>query len=93
MLVRHAFAFLLLVAGAGERRLGSLLDHLHLTGFVAPAVVAAQRLAGRDDDVVLAGAVDADDGGDTDGRDAEPGPRDAAVRGLLRIARAAGWTL
>lgn len=25
--------------------------------------------------------------------DAEPGPRDAAVRGLLRIARAAGWTL
>lgn len=37
-----------LVAGAGERRLGSLLDHLHLTGFVAPAVVAAKRLAGRD---------------------------------------------
>jgi len=37
-----------LIAGAGERRLGSTLDHLHLTGFVAPAVVAAKRLAGRD---------------------------------------------
>ncbi|MBI5069458.1 MAG: glycosyltransferase [Deltaproteobacteria bacterium] len=37
-----------LVAGAGERRLGSLLDHLHLTGFVAPALVGAKRLAGRD---------------------------------------------
>ncbi len=36
------------IAGAGEARLGSLFDHLHLAGSVAPGVVAAQRLAGRD---------------------------------------------
>jgi ceramide glucosyltransferase len=37
-----------LVAGAGERSLGSLLDALHLAGGVAPAVAAAKRLAGHD---------------------------------------------
>lgn len=37
-----------LLAGAGEVRLGSLLDHLHLAGSVAPGVVGAKRLAGRD---------------------------------------------
>ncbi len=41
-LVTHA------IAGVGERRLGSLFDHLHLAGSVAPGVVAAQALAGLD---------------------------------------------
>ena len=41
-LVTHA------IAGVGERRLGSLFDHLHLAGFVAPGVVAAQALCGQD---------------------------------------------
>ncbi|HUL57756.1 MAG TPA: ceramide glucosyltransferase [Anaeromyxobacteraceae bacterium] len=36
------------IAGVGEARLGSLLDHLHLAGSVAPGVVGAKRLAGRD---------------------------------------------
>jgi ceramide glucosyltransferase len=36
------------VVGVGEARLGSLFDHLHLAGAVAPGVVAAKRLAGRD---------------------------------------------
>lgn len=36
------------IAGEGERRLGSVLDHLHLAGSIAPGVVAAKRLAGRD---------------------------------------------
>jgi ceramide glucosyltransferase len=41
-LVTHA------IAGVGEERLGSLLDNLHLAGAIAPGVVAAKRLAGRD---------------------------------------------
>ncbi len=41
-LVTHA------IVGVGEERLGSLMDHLHLAGSVAPGVVAAKRLAGRD---------------------------------------------
>jgi ceramide glucosyltransferase len=41
-LVTHA------IVGVGERRLGSLFDHLHLAGSVAPGVVAAQALAGQD---------------------------------------------
>lgn len=41
-LVTHA------ICGAGERRLGSLFDHLQLAGNVAPGVVAAKRVAGRD---------------------------------------------
>ncbi len=36
------------VAGVGEARLGSLFDALHLAGAIAPGVVAAKRLAGRD---------------------------------------------
>lgn len=36
------------IVGCGEERLGSLLDNLHLAGWVAPGVVAAKRLAGRD---------------------------------------------
>jgi ceramide glucosyltransferase len=36
------------VAGDGERSLGALFENLHLTCSVAPAAVAAQRLAGRD---------------------------------------------
>ncbi len=36
------------VVGVGERRLGSLLDNLHLTASVAPGMVAAKRLADRD---------------------------------------------
>ncbi|GEJ56452.1 glycosyltransferase [Anaeromyxobacter diazotrophicus] len=36
------------VVGEGAARLGSLLDHLHLAGAVAPGVVAAKRLCGRD---------------------------------------------
>jgi ceramide glucosyltransferase len=41
-LVTHA------IVGVGERRLGSLFDHLHLACSVAPGVVAAQALAGQD---------------------------------------------
>jgi ceramide glucosyltransferase len=37
-----------LIAGAGERRLGSLMENLHLAGSIAPAIAAAKRLAGRD---------------------------------------------
>ena len=36
------------VVGVGEARLGSLFDHLHLAGAVAPGVIAAKRLAGCD---------------------------------------------
>jgi ceramide glucosyltransferase len=36
------------IVGVGEARLGSLLDHLHLTSCITPAVLAAGRLAGRD---------------------------------------------
>ena len=36
------------IAGRGERRLGSILDHLHLMGSIAPGVVAAKCLFGRD---------------------------------------------
>jgi ceramide glucosyltransferase len=36
------------IVGVGERRLGSILDHLHLAGSVAPGVVAAKLLAGCD---------------------------------------------
>ncbi|MGC4000070.1 MAG: glycosyltransferase [Anaeromyxobacter sp.] len=35
------------VVGAGERRLGALLENLHLAGAVGPGMVAAQRLSGR----------------------------------------------
>ncbi len=35
------------VCGAGERRLGSILENLHLAGSVAPATVATHRLIGR----------------------------------------------
>jgi ceramide glucosyltransferase len=41
-LVTHA------IVGAGERRLGSLFDHLHLSGYVSPGVVAAKCLLGAD---------------------------------------------
>jgi ceramide glucosyltransferase len=36
------------VVGLGEERLGSLFDNLHLAGWVAPGMVAAKRIAGRD---------------------------------------------
>jgi ceramide glucosyltransferase len=36
------------IAGAGDGRAGSLMDHLHLAGAIAPGVVAAKCLAGRD---------------------------------------------
>ena len=36
------------MAGAGERRLGSILENLHLNGAVAPGIVAAHRLAHRE---------------------------------------------
>jgi ceramide glucosyltransferase len=36
------------VVGEGERSLGALLENLHLVASVAPAAVAAQRIAGRD---------------------------------------------
>lgn len=36
------------IVGVGEERLGSLLDHLHLAGSVAPGVVGAKRLARQD---------------------------------------------
>ncbi|HTP50867.1 MAG TPA: glycosyltransferase [Anaeromyxobacteraceae bacterium] len=37
-----------LIAGVGERRMGALLENLHLAGGVAPAIVGAKRVAGRD---------------------------------------------
>jgi ceramide glucosyltransferase len=36
------------VTGAGERRLGSIFENLHLAGSVAPGIVAAHRLAHRE---------------------------------------------
>ena len=36
------------VAGVGERSFGALLDSLHLCGAIAPGVVAAKALAGKD---------------------------------------------
>jgi ceramide glucosyltransferase len=36
------------ISGVGEARLGSLMDHLHLTGSIAPGVVGAKRIARRD---------------------------------------------
>jgi ceramide glucosyltransferase len=36
------------IVGVGEKRLGSVMDALHLAGSIAPGVVAAKRLAGRD---------------------------------------------
>ncbi len=41
-LVTHA------ISGVGERRLGSLFDHLHLAGSVGPGMVAAKCVVGRD---------------------------------------------
>ncbi len=41
-LVTHA------IAGVGEERLGSLLDNLHLACAIAPGVVAAKSIAGKD---------------------------------------------
>ncbi|HEY6100646.1 MAG TPA: glycosyltransferase [Anaeromyxobacter sp.] len=37
-----------LIAGVGEARVGSLMDHLHLAGGITPGLIAAKRLAGRD---------------------------------------------
>ena len=36
------------ISGEGEVRVGSLLDHLHLTGAITPGIVAAKSLLGRD---------------------------------------------
>jgi ceramide glucosyltransferase len=36
------------IVGIGEERLGSLMDNLHLASSVAPGMVAAKRLVGRD---------------------------------------------
>jgi ceramide glucosyltransferase len=36
------------IVGVGEARAGSLMDHLHMAGSVAPGVVAAKSLARRD---------------------------------------------
>jgi ceramide glucosyltransferase len=36
------------IAGAGERRLGALLDNLHLACHVGPGVIAAKRVARQD---------------------------------------------
>jgi ceramide glucosyltransferase len=36
------------IAGEGEVRIGSLMDHLHLASWVSPAMVAAKRLRIRD---------------------------------------------
>ncbi len=36
------------IAGRGEARLGSLMDHLHLAGSITPGIVAAKRLCARD---------------------------------------------
>jgi len=37
-----------LIVGAGEQRLGSVMDHLHLAGSISPAIVAARPLMRRD---------------------------------------------
>jgi len=37
-----------LVAGAGERSAGALLDNLYLCGAIAPGIVSAKRIAGKD---------------------------------------------
>ncbi len=37
-----------LIAGVGEERLGSLMDHLHLAASIAPGVVGAKRFTRRD---------------------------------------------
>jgi ceramide glucosyltransferase len=37
-----------LIAGVGERRLGSLFDNLHLAGAISPGLVGAKRLLRRD---------------------------------------------
>jgi ceramide glucosyltransferase len=36
------------IAGAGEERLGSLLDNLHMAAYVSPGVLAARKVAGKD---------------------------------------------
>jgi ceramide glucosyltransferase len=36
------------VAGAGERSLGALLDNLQMCGAIAPGIIAAKRVAGKD---------------------------------------------
>jgi ceramide glucosyltransferase len=36
------------IAGAGEQRMGSVLDNLHLAAYVSPGVLAAKAVAGRD---------------------------------------------
>jgi ceramide glucosyltransferase len=36
------------ISGEGEARVGSLMDHLHLTGSVTPGIVAAKSLAAQD---------------------------------------------
>ena len=36
------------ISGEGEARVGSLMDHLHLTGSVTPGIVAAKCLASQD---------------------------------------------
>jgi ceramide glucosyltransferase len=36
------------ISGEGEVRVGSLMDHLHLTGAISPGIVAAQAVAARD---------------------------------------------
>lgn len=36
------------IAGEGELRVGSLMDHLHLAGSITPGVVAAKRIARQD---------------------------------------------
>jgi ceramide glucosyltransferase len=36
------------ISGEGEARVGSLMDHLHLTGSVTPGIVAAKALAAQD---------------------------------------------
>jgi ceramide glucosyltransferase len=36
------------ISAEGEARIGSLMDHLHLTGSVTPSIVAAKRLGIRD---------------------------------------------
>lgn len=36
------------ISAEGEARVGSLMDHLHLTGSVTPGIVAAKSLAARD---------------------------------------------
>ncbi len=36
------------IVGVGEARVGSVMDHLHLAGSIAPGVVGAKRIACRD---------------------------------------------